>query len=154
VVLTLINSVLKNLMLPIHIQSLANLANFQLKIQGISNLIPINPTVTNTAGSGAGIVNIVKTIIILLVVFLIIAAIIYAIISGFKYISSQGESSKVEEAQESIKEVLIGLVLAFVGIVLVIIISNVFSTASSTNITKQLDCILAGKFDAACPTKP
>lgn len=95
-------------------------------------------------GRAVAAFDIIKIIITLLVVFLIIAAIIYAIISGFKYVSAQGESSKVEEATESIKAVLLGVGAAFVGMVLVVIISNIFTTTSQNSILDSAANILGG----------
>ncbi len=83
-------------------------------------------------------VGIVRNGLILLFVAMIILAILYAITSGIKFMRAQGDSGEIEEATESIKYVVIGVGFAFVGIILVILIGNIFTPASS--VTLSLRC--------------
>ena len=53
---------------------------------------------------------------------IVLVAVGYAMMAAFKYVSSQGESGKMEEAQKSIKAIFIGIaamIIAIVGIILV-----------------------------------
>jgi hypothetical protein len=55
----------------------------------------------------------------------IIVAVVYAILAAFKYIRSEGDSGKMEEAQKSIKAIFMGiaaLLIAIVGIVVVFVV--------------------------------
>ncbi len=79
------------------------------------------------------IITFIGNLIVVLFAVVVIFAIIYAILSGLKYIQSQGASDKVEEASEAIKNVLIGVVVAFVGTIIVVLISAGFGISTGTD---------------------
>jgi len=91
----------------------------------------------NNPGGGGGIstagfvIAIVRNGLILLFAIVVIFAIIYSAQAGLKFVTSEGASDKVEEAREAIKNVLIGVAAAFVGVIGVFIISNIFSPNTS-----------------------
>ncbi len=85
-----------------------------------------------TDGAIDAIVNFISNLLVVLFAVVVIFAIIYAILSGIKYIQSQGASDKVEEASEAIKNVLIGVVVAFVGTIVVVLISAGFGINPDT----------------------
>lgn len=99
------------------------------------------------------IVSFIGNFIVLLFAIVVVFAIIYAILSGIKYIQSQGVSDKVEEASESIKNVLIGVVVAFVGTIVVVLISAGFGIDPDTGeggaARKAIICLLR-PLDKAC----
>lgn len=100
--------------------------------------------VNNPVAGGTGlttaqfIIGIIRNAIVLVFALLVIFAIVYSLISGYKFITSQGASEKVEEARESIKYVLIGFAAAFIGIIGIFIISGIFSP--NTDAENSLRC--------------
>ena len=59
----------------------------------------------------------VQFLIFAFLVIIMLAAIVYSLIAGFKYIQSQGDPGKIEEAQKGIKAVLMGIASVFVSII-------------------------------------
>jgi amino acid transporter len=101
--------------------------------------------ITNPAGADALtnaqlLIGVIRNALILLFIVIIIFAVVYAALSGLKYIQSGGASDKIEEATESIKYVLIGVAVAFIGVIGVVIISNIF--APDTDAELSLRCFL------------
>jgi hypothetical protein len=90
------------------------------------------------------IIGLVRNGIIILFIIVVIVAIVYAAIAGLKYIRSEGAADEIEEAQEAIKQVLIGVAVAFVGVILIIVINSIF--APNTDVTLAMRCFL-GEFD-------
>jgi cytochrome bd-type quinol oxidase subunit 2 len=94
------------------------------------------------------IISFVGNALTLLLVVVVLLAIVYAVVAGIKYIQSQGASDQVEAARESIKNVVIGLLVAFVGMIVVVIIARIFGVDSDTR--QAMICILAPS-SAGCP---
>ncbi len=84
------------------------------------------------------IVDLVTNALMLLFVGIILVAIFYSAMAGLKYIRSQGEQEEVEQAQESIKSVLIGIAAVFVGVIAVLLISGIFANPGSDAIRESL----------------
>jgi hypothetical protein len=64
----------------------------------------------------------VQFVLVLALGGIVLVAVAYALLAAFKYIRSEGESGKMEEAQKSIKAIFIGIaamLIAIIGIVLV-----------------------------------
>jgi hypothetical protein len=59
----------------------------------------------------------------------ILAAVAYSIMSAIKYIRSQGDAGKVEEANKAIKAIFQGVAMMFVGIIGVVIVFFIFDVA-------------------------
>ncbi len=99
------------------------------------------------------IITFISNLIVILFVVVVIFSIIYAILSGIKYIQSQGASDKVEEASEAIKNVIVGIVVAFVGTIVVVLISAGFgidpTTGENGAARKAIICLLR-PLDKAC----
>ena len=73
---------------------------------------------------------------------IVLVSVVYALMAAFKYIRSEGEPGKMEEAQKSIKAIFFGIaamVIAIVGIVLVFVVVGV----KQTNPTLLQTCIQA-----------
>lgn len=73
------------------------------------------------------VLDLITNALVLLFVGVILIAIVYSAIAGIKFIRSQGEAEKVEEAQNAIKNVLIGVASVFLGIIGVVIITGIFT---------------------------
>lgn len=64
----------------------------------------------------------VQFVLVLALGGIVLVAVVYALLAAFKYVRSEGESGKMEDAQKSIKAIFIGIaamIIAVVGIVLV-----------------------------------
>lgn len=77
-------------------------------------------------GSGAApfITGRVRLALIIALGLIILVAVVYSLLAAFKYIQSQGDPGKIEEAQKAIKAILMGvaaMLIAIVGIVLVFV---------------------------------
>jgi hypothetical protein len=68
----------------------------------------------------------IQLILILMLSAVILAAVIYSIIAALKYISSQGDSGKIEEAQKSIKAIFVGIGAMLVSIIGIVVIFAFF----------------------------
>ncbi len=124
-----------------------NLIANKLKATGLFGNLPGAANVPTEAGDAVdAIITFVGNLIVVLFAVVVIFAIIYAILSGIKYIQSQGASDKVEEASEAIKNVLIGVVVAFVGTIVVVLISAGFGinpeTGENGAARKAIVCLL------------
>lgn len=95
------------------------------------------------------LISLIRNGLIILFAVIVIAAIIYAALAGFKYIRSQGDETKVSEATEAIKAVMIGLLVAFLGVIAVIIVSSVF--ADGSQVSQSIDCFFNIAQAGACP---
>ena len=74
----------------------------------------------------------------LIFVGIVIIAVFIVIKAAIKYIQSEGDDKKIEEAQKAIKSVFVGLIALFIGIIgLVLIIVLFNATGAITNITPQ-----------------
>ncbi len=56
--------------------------------------------------------EVIRTSLNIMIFIVIIAAVIYLIINGLKFVTSQGDSSKAQEAQKGITFAIIGIVVA------------------------------------------
>ncbi len=100
----------------------------------------VNPASGEASTNAQLIISLIRNGIILLFTGVIIIAIVYSALSGFKFIQSNGASEKVEEAKEAIKYTLIGVGVAFIGVVGVVLISSIFSPNTSGELS--LRCFL------------
>ncbi|MFW5702562.1 MAG: hypothetical protein ACOCXP_01195 [Candidatus Dojkabacteria bacterium] len=65
--------------------------------------------------------------LVLLFAGVILLAIIYSLIAAARYIRSQGDSQKVDEAQAMLRYVLVGTFTLFLGVLMVLFIVGVFT---------------------------
>ena len=63
--------------------------------------------------------EIINTIVQLLMWTVIVAAIVFLILNALKFVTSQGDSGKAQEAQKGITYALIGIVIAVIGKIIV-----------------------------------
>lgn len=87
------------------------------------SLVPTGPAGTTVNY----VLDLITNGLVLLFVGVILIAIVYAAMAGIKFIRSQGEADKVDEAQNAIKNVLIGVASVFLGVIGVIVITGVFT---------------------------
>jgi hypothetical protein len=87
--------------------------------QQVSNGINETTTTPGTACNDNGVQNAIKQAVQILSLIVGVAAIIVIILSGFKYITSGGDSAKVGNAKNTLIYALVGLVIAALAQVLV-----------------------------------
>lgn len=94
---------------------------------------------------GAGLVDFVtdnvRLLITVLWIVLVLAAVVYAGVAGFKYVSSQGDAGKIEEAQKAVKAIWMGVAAFFVSIIGMVVIIAIAGGTVTTSIYET--CVLA-----------
>lgn len=116
---------------------------------GISTLC----TGTSTATAGATIRSTFNLIVSLVFAAIIIFAIFIIIKSAITYIRSEGDETKIQQAQKAIKSVFIGIAALFVGLIGIIIIIAFFGAGNAlsnsgdvnNNVNPLLNSILQGQ---------
>lgn len=84
-----------------------------------------------SSGSGVGINSIVGAVVNILSYVIGIAAIIIIIISGFKYITSSGDTNRISSAKTTLIYALVGLAIAVLAQVLVHFVIKTTSDATT-----------------------
>ncbi|MEI7578952.1 MAG: hypothetical protein WCJ58_02805 [bacterium] len=86
-------------------------------IKKIFNLMGVNGC--NTAGF---ITNRVQTGLVIGLIVLVLFGVVYSLLAAFKYIRSEGDPGKIEEAQKGIKAIFFGIAAMMIGIVGIVIV--------------------------------
>lgn len=81
------------------------------------------------SGTAAFIVSRVRVGLFIALGVIIVVAVIYALLASFKYIQSQGDPGKIEEAQKAIKAIFMGIAAMMIAIVGVILVFVFFGTS-------------------------
>ena len=79
---------------------------------------------TEGSGSAGFVQSRIQLGLVLALGAVVLVAVVYAIMAALKYIQSQGDAGKIEEAQKAIKAIFLGIgamLVAIVGIVLVFV---------------------------------
>ncbi|MEI6462573.1 MAG: hypothetical protein WCO33_02790 [bacterium] len=101
--------------------------------------------------TGVTVTNLIMSILTLLFIVVFIVAIVYTFLAAIKYIRSEGNEQKVEEAKNAVKAVLFGVGAMFVAILGIILINALFGGASDptsglgTQISNIIKFIQTGK---------
>ena len=81
-----------------------------------------------------GLFKTIQTIINWILAILGIVAVIMVILGGFTYMTSQGDSTKVKRAKDTILYGIVGLIIALLAFAIVnFVLVNVFAGGSGTN---------------------
>jgi predicted PurR-regulated permease PerM len=102
------------------------------------NLFPVQGPPGSTVDYVLGLIT---NGLVLLFVGVILLAIVFSALAGIKFIRSQGEAEKVEEAQEAIKNVLIGVASVFIGVIGIIVITGIFTDDQEPETLRRALCI-------------
>lgn len=81
------------------------------------------------SGTASFIVSRVRVGLFIALGVIIVVAVIYALLASFKYIQSQGDPGKIEEAQKAIKAIFMGIAAMMIAIVGVILVFVFFGTS-------------------------
>lgn len=76
------------------------------------------------SGTAAFITSRIRVALFIALGLIIVVAVVYALIASFKYIQSQGDPGKIEDAQKAIKAIFFGIaamMIAVVGVILVFV---------------------------------
>jgi hypothetical protein len=97
----------------------------------------INDGVNSTGGTGgsASVGDIIKTVVNVLLYILGAVAVIMIIIGGIKYTTSQGDSSAVTSAKNTILYSVIGLIVALIAYAIVNLVVTSFAAKPATTNT-------------------
>jgi len=82
---------------------------------------------------GASSVTLLSSILTIVFIVVFIVAIVYTFMAAIKYIRSEGNEQKVEEAKNAVKAVLFGVGAMFVAILGVVLISAFFGISDPTS---------------------
>lgn len=116
---------------------------------GSSSLLPpaIQDFFDTFGKDGSGVAGFItgraQFVIFLVLGLIILVAVIYSIMAGIKYIRSEGDTGKIEEAQKSIKAILMGIAAIFVAIVGIILVFVIFNQSPVDPSLPQV-CLSAG----------
>lgn len=81
------------------------------------------------AGAAPFITGRVRTGLFIALGLLILVAVVYALLAAFKYIQSQGDPGKIEEAQKAIKAIFYGIAAMMIGIVGIVLVFVFFGNS-------------------------
>lgn len=74
----------------------------------------------------------IRTALTIALALLILVAVVYALLASFKYIQSQGDPGKIEEAQKAIKAIFYGIAALFVGIIGIVLVNLFIGSTTET----------------------
>jgi len=103
----------------------------------------------------------VRVGLVIALAVLVLVAVVYAMIAAFKYIQSQGDAGKIEEAQKAIKAIFMGIAAMLIGVVGIVLVfvffgatkpnASLFQTCLSAPNSVGCDaCMSGGAGDATC----
>ncbi|MEI7578953.1 MAG: hypothetical protein WCJ58_02810 [bacterium] len=113
---------------------------FILKVQA-ADLLPgpiknlFNLMGTDGCNTAGFITNRVQTGLVIGLIVLVLFGVVYSLLAAFKYIRSEGDPGKIEEAQKGIKAIFFGIAAMMIGIVGIVIVFVFFgATRPGTNV--------------------
>lgn len=126
---------MKNKAILILLMSLGTLVFLTQGVSAQSNLLPDQiSNIFGLLGTDGGltatfITGRVRVGLVIALALLILVAVVYALIAAFKYIQSQGDPGKIEEAQKAIKAIFYGVAAMMIGIVGIVLVFVFFSAS-------------------------
>ncbi|HEC65758.1 MAG TPA: hypothetical protein ENI23_10710 [bacterium] len=85
---------------------------------------------TLTANPGDTITSRIRLGLMIGLGAIILVAIVFSMIAAFKYISSQGDETKVVEAKKAVQSILVGVAVLFISIIGIFLIFTFFGVSS------------------------
>lgn len=126
---------------------------------GINNAICRGQSETTGTETAVATANFIQLILSLIFVGIIIVAVYIIIKSAIKYIRSEGEEGKVQEAQKSIKTVFVGIAALFIGILGIVLVLAFFRAGGAvsgqvgdTGTDTFIDDFINSLFGNGCPS--
>lgn len=101
----------------------------------------------NKENLGTTAVNIARIAASFIFVGIIIVAVYIVIKAAVKYIRSEGDDKKIEEASKAIKSVFVGLIALFIGIIGLVLILVLFDALGAINDAPSVDTIIDNQDD-------
>jgi fumarate reductase subunit D len=92
----------------------------------------------------------VRSGLIIALALLILVSVVYALLAAFKYIQSQGDPGKIEEAQKAIKAIFYGIAAMMIGVVGIVLVFVFFS--ASRPASELYQTCLSAPNSAGCST--
>lgn len=81
---------------------------------------------------GAQVTAVISSVLTVIFIVVFVVAIVYTFIAAIKYIRSEGNEQKVEEAKNAVKAVLFGVGAMFVAILGIVLITALFGINDPT----------------------
>jgi predicted PurR-regulated permease PerM len=101
---------------------------------GVSNVLCTgdpNDTQAGLESAGTSAANMVQLLLSLVFIAVIVVAVYVIIKAAIKYIRSEGDESKVKDAQKAIKTVFMGVAALFVGILGIVLVLAFFQASGT-----------------------
>jgi hypothetical protein len=95
----------------------------------------LDPTCATTADPYAQTNNLIQLVFGLLLVFLVIFFFYHFLMATYRYISSEGDPKKVEQARDDLLHTFVGVLVAFSVFALVKLIGVIFGIPGLQNLT-------------------
>jgi len=141
---------------PVYAQESTSALNVCTFIKPLCDAIGLTTAGNNDISSGGArefIGNRLRLLLFLVFVGIILLSVVIILQNGIKYIQSQGDAKKIEDAQKAIKTVFVGIGILFVGtagLVLVLLLFNASNLLTPSEqdggcvivdpLTLELDC--------------
>lgn len=116
--------------------------------KGSSVILPnpiedLNPTIVTDNKKGDTIAKAVTNAMTIMFIVVFIVAVFYTFMAAIKYIRSEGNEQKVEEAKNAVKAVLFGVAAMFIAIIGILLINAFFGGNGGTGLGTAIDDLLA-----------
>ncbi len=95
--------------------------NFREAAQGV---LPYADQVAGEGGAGQVVANLISTFLSAALILAAILVLLYLIIGAFEWITSQGDSSKLQSARDRIMHAIIGLIVLSAVIAIFMLVQN------------------------------
>ena len=105
----------------------------------------LNPAIVTSTNRGETIAKAVTSAMTIMFIVVFIVAVFYTFMAAIKYIRSEGNEQKVEEAKNAIKAVLFGVAAMFIAIIGILLINAFFGGKGNgtTGLGEAIEQVLA-----------
>lgn len=121
--------------------------NFREEAQG---MLPYAEQVGQEGGAGQVIANLISTFLSAALILAAILVLLYLIMGAFEWITSQGDSSKLQSARDKIMHAIIGIIVLSAVIAIFMLVQNLLGV-TLINFTGITSSRSDGEPAAACP---
>ena len=127
------------------------ICNFVPQLCGALNLTP-DSDFSDAGGTATSfLADRVQVILSIVFIAIILIAVFVIVRAGVLYIQSQGDESKIEQAQKAIRNVFIGIAVLFVGLVGIILVLAFFGGTELLGGFGDEECRINSSGAVVCP---
>lgn len=118
---------------------------FAVAAQG--NILPdpikgLSPKIVNDQDRGKLVADTVTSAMTVMFIAVFIVAVFYTFMAAIKYIRSEGNEQKVEEAKNAVKAVLFGVAAMFIAIIGILLINAFFGSTGTNGLGAAINSVL------------